>query len=88
MDAKDKSDPEQKSSALEASEAPRTNIDDLTPREGELSEEEADKVAGGLVVPAIIATIIPLMVPDTSTSVRAFTTGGNPYPDQDNVKDQ
>ena len=89
MNAKELPDPEHESAPTDATlKEPRTDIKDLPPPADELSDEEAEQVAGGLVVPAIIATIMPIMVPDTSTSVRAFTTGGNPYPDQDTVKDQ
>jgi hypothetical protein len=91
MDTKDMSDPEHESPTTEATtKATRTDINDLPAPEGELTEEEAAQVVGGLVVPAIIATPIALLVPavQKATSFRAYTTGGNPYPDQDTVPDQ
>ena len=89
MNAKELPDPEHESAPTDATpKAPRTDIKDLPPPADELTQEEAEQVAGGLVVNAIIATPMALLVPDTSTSVRAFTTGGNPYPDQDTVRDQ
>jgi len=89
MDKEDMADPKHESAPTEATpKAPRTDIEDLAPPADELSEEEAAQVVGGLVVNAIIATPIALLVPDTSTRFRAFTTGGNPYPDQDTVRDQ
>lgn len=92
MNTKDLSDREHESAPTDATpKAPRTDIKDLPAPAGELSEEEAEQVAGGLVIvtPQNVTTLPPaLLLPDTSTSVRAFTTGGNPYPDQDTVKDQ
>jgi hypothetical protein len=92
MDTKDKSDPEHDSAPTDATQkAPRTDIRDLPAPAGELTEEEAEQVAGGLVyvTPQNVTTLpLPLLVPDTRTSSRAFTTGGNPYPDQDTVYDQ
>ena len=89
MDTKDMSDPEPNSAPTDATpKAPRTDINDLPAPAGELTAEEAEQVVGGLVVNAIIATPMALLLPDTRTSMRSFTTGGNPYPDQDTVYDQ
>jgi hypothetical protein len=72
--------------------APRTDIKDLPAPAGELTEEEAEQVAGGVV---LIGQYVPQLPPQPllpaiqkATSVRAYTTGGNPYPDQDTVPDQ
>jgi hypothetical protein len=89
MGTKDMSDPEHDSAPADGTpKAPRTDIKDL-PAPDELTQEEAEQVAGGLVVNQIIATQVagPLS-PQKLTSMRAFTTGGNPYPDQDTVNDR
>jgi hypothetical protein len=93
MSAKDASDPEHKDSPTEVTaKAPRTKIEDLPPRDVEVSEEEATQVVGGLVyvTPQNVPTLGPaLLVPavQKATSIKAFTTGGIP-PDQDNVPDK
>lgn len=89
MDKKDVTDPEHDSAPADATpQAPRTDIKDL-PAPDELTQEEAEQVAGGLVVNQIIATFpVPPLSPQRLTSMRAFTTGGNPYPDQDTVNDR
>jgi hypothetical protein len=89
MDTKDMSDPERDSAPTDATaKPPRTDINDLPAPAGELTAEEAEQVVGGLVVPAIIAVPIGLPSPQHLTSMRAYTTGGNPYPDQDTVSDR
>ena len=47
----------------------------------ELSDTELDPVAGGLVVPALIAILIPILVPtDMSSGQIRRVSAGNPMP--------
>jgi hypothetical protein len=100
MNEEDAADHQPESSATDATDAtgktPRTVIRDLAPAAdepsaGELSEEQAAQVVGGVVltgqyVPVLLAGPLTPAV-QKATSVRAFTTGGIP-PDQDTVQDK